>query len=88
MPLGGSLGYDTLLAYTYINLFGYGLKGGFLKSILRSEERVLEIDFKQDFSRLGSSGDGVWSHCMHKMQLLCETLRDLGYLLLLVVITC
>jgi len=24
MPVGGSLGYDTFLSYTFINLLGYG----------------------------------------------------------------
>ena len=49
---------------------------------------MLEIDFREDLSRLGSSGDGIWSHTKHKMFLLFETLCDLGYLLLLVVIAC
>ena len=87
MPLGGPLGYDTSFSYTFINLFGYG-KTGFLRTILRDEDRVLEIDFNEDLSRLGSSGDGIWSHSKHKIFLLYYTLCDLGYMLLFVMISC
>lgn len=87
MPLGGPLGYDTSFFYTFVNLFGYG-QTGFLRTILRDEESMLEIDFKEDLSRLGSSGDGIWSHTKHKIYLLYETLRDLSCMLFLVVITC
>ena len=87
MPLGGPLGYDTSFSYTFINLFGYG-KTGFLRTILRDEDRVLEIDFNEDLSRLGSSGDGIWSHSKHKIFLLYYTLCDLGYMLFFVMISC
>lgn len=87
MPLGGPLGYDTSFSYTFINLFGYG-KTGFLRTILRDEDRVLEIDFNEDLSRLGSSGDGIWSHSKHKIFLLYYTLCDLSYMLLFVMISC
>jgi len=87
MPLGGPLGYDTSFSYTFINLFGYG-KTGFLRTILRDEDRVLEIDFNEDLSRLGSSGDGIWSHSKHKIFLLYYTLCDLSYMLFFVMISC
>ena len=87
MPLGGPLGYDTSFSYTFINLFGYG-KTGFLRTILRDEDRVLEIDFNEDLSRLGSSGDGIWSHSKQKIFLLYYTLCDLSYMLLFVMISC
>ena len=38
MALGGAIAYDSLLAYTFVNLAGYGKeKSGYLSTILRDD---------------------------------------------------
>ena len=38
MALGGAIAYDSLLAYTFINLAGYGKeKSGYLSTLLRDD---------------------------------------------------
>ena len=87
MPVGGPLGYDTFSVYTFVNLAGYGSNGGYLKTWLRDEDRMLEIDFKEDLNSLGSSGDGLWGHAKSKAYLIMDTVYELTQMLLLILIT-
>lgn len=87
MPLGGALAYDTLLTYTFINFVGYGgEKDGYLSTMLRNRDVSLYVDFQRDFSSLGARGDGILSHFIGKIFLIVETLYELCYLYLLVLI--
>ena len=72
MPVGGPIGYDTFMIYTFISLIGYGKNAGYLKTWLRGEETMIDIDFGEDLSALGSSGDGLWGHAKCKMCLTSE----------------
>lgn len=88
MPVGGSLGYDTFMTYTFVNMFGYGNDSGYLRTILREDSSMLEIDLGEDFKFLGSSGEGIWGHTKNKLYILFSTLTDLAYMALLVLATC
>lgn len=88
MPFGGSLGYDTFMIYTFVNMFGFGENKGYLRTILREEESMLEVDLDKDFQRFGSSGEGIWGHLKHKLYILVGTLLDLAFMSLLVLATC
>ena len=89
MPVGGPIGYDIFMIYTFINMVGYGEDAGFLKTWLRKEgsQRMLDIDFSEDLVVLGSSGDGIWSHITSKIYVLFDCLSDLSFLLILVLIS-
>ena len=90
MPVGGPIGYDTFMVYTFISLVGYGQDAGYLKTWLRNDDspNMLEIDFGVDLSILGSTGDGLWGHAKYKIYLLIDCLAELTYMLLLVLIAC
>lgn len=91
MPVGGPLGYDSFMAYTFIGLVGYGQPySGYLRTWLRANDApdMLDIDLNEDLKVLGSRGDGLWSHCLHKLYLLFDCLYELCYLLLLVLTSC
>lgn len=88
MPVGGSLGYDTFLTYSFVNMFGYGTDAGYLRTMLREDSSMLEVDLSEDFKQLGSSGEGIWGHVKNKLYILFYTLSDLAYMALLVLATC
>ena len=48
---------------------------------------MIEIDFSEDLSMLGSRGDGIYGHIIGKFYVLVDCLTDLLYLLPLVLIT-
>ena len=89
MPVGGPIGYDTFMIYTFINMVGYGEDAGYLKTLLRKEgsQNMLDVDFGEDLVVLGSSGDGIWSHITSKIYVLFDCLSDLSFLLILVLIS-
>ena len=88
MPVGGPIGYDTFMIYTFINLVGYGEDAGYMKTWLRKEgsEYMLDVDFGEDLVVLGSSGDGIWSHITSKISVIFDCFSDLSFLLILVLI--
>lgn len=88
MPVGGPIGYDTFMIYTFISLIGYGENAGHLKTWLRGDDSMIDINFGEDLSALGSSGDGLWGHAKSKLYLLIDTMIELTYMLLLVLISC
>jgi hypothetical protein len=51
VPIDWFIGYDTFSIYSFINLLGFGKSGtgGYLKTILRSQESGFDIDLKEDF---------------------------------------
>ena len=86
MPVGGPISYDTFIVYTFISLIGYGQDAGYLRTSLRGDESMLDIDFGADLGALGSRGDGLWGHAKCKMYLLIDCIVELSYMLLLIVI--
>ena len=78
------IGYDAFTISTFIQLLGYGTDstGGNLKTILRDKnmERV-DVNFRNDFPYVGSTGDGMMKHYAAKMLLL----KDLTLQILTVV---
>ena len=86
MPVGGPIGYDTFVVYTFISLIGYGQNAGFLKTLLRNDDSMLDVDFSVDLGHLGSKGEGLWGHAKCKVYLLVDCLVELAYMLLLVLI--
>lgn len=87
MPAGGNLAYDTHTIYTFIDLigFGHGDSSGYLRTWFRDDP--LEVDFGEDFISMGGKGSGLWGHLKCKTYLFIDCLFDLGYIMLLVLIT-
>jgi hypothetical protein len=89
MALGGAIAYDSLLAYTFIDMVGYGHENsGYLSTMLRDDESFFGVDLQRDFAYLGAKGDGIFGHFKNKVYLIVDCMVDLAYLCMLVLITC
>ena len=87
MPAGGNLAYDTHTIYSFIDLIGFGHQdsSGYLRTLFRDE--ALEVDFGTDLLTMGGKGNGLWGHLKCKASLLIDCLFELGYMMLMVLIS-
>ena len=86
MPAGGITVLDSFLAYTFVDLVGYGEGTGYLKTILR-ETYNFEVDLSKTFGHFGAKGDGLFTHIKSKVVIMLCTAKDLFWLMLLVVLS-